>query len=243
MRRAPLRKKTSASISSAVAHGSPLREFDRQTEVQFRQLQQRHVEELDLFDREWLINHAAHIDRANRILAVRDTAAREQIIEERGRIGRDRSAQRMALVRRQQSALTQFAESRRSERRLLRCDEQISGMTDTDQSPATQPPDESSESVDTRAPKRPRSAFLPGRSRFIRSRDVRLGKFEQRSAQVEEEKWGSLLEVESLKKALEAADRRRVRKKTEVEFVNLFRDPANVPAATLQKQKIVTVFE
>jgi hypothetical protein len=232
-RRIPQTPISSANISArstpSLPFDSRLRDFDRETEAKFRQIRKQDSEQLSKFDREWILNHSSDLDRADRYLCVRDLGAREELLTERQRLEHDRKKQRVALVRKQKEAHEQFYEMRRRERSGLHSDSQQFTMA---LSLPTSEVDNNRGATAIRVIKKVRdsSAFLAGRTRFLESKQLMLGKFRTAERPAVEECEVALLDADNLNRVLEATDRIIYRRKTDAEFRRSFSDRGHVPA-------------
>jgi hypothetical protein len=211
--------RTGSSASTAEpSFAARLREFDRSTESQFRILQQQNLEDLSLFDREWLLNHSGQLEGVDQALAIRDVALREEAILARERVESDRIARRAALIRKQQRAVEEFMAERRRERSRMR------------ENAERQEPPPQIGTARLRAdekPKKKSQSFLAGRAKFVDSQDVKLGRFRGKQERTESAKWGNLLDAANLERVLEETDRRSSRRKTGPDFVQQLHDPGN----------------
>jgi hypothetical protein len=197
---------------------SRLRAFDRETEAKFRQIRKQNLDELSFFDRQWILNHEPQIARGKHYLNVRDLDARESVLSETQRLEQKRKAQRTALLRKQQRTLDQFYEIRRKERSLFRCDSSATTM-----SLPTPPIEDVNTARPIRITKKVRraNAFLPGRTKFLGSKDVKIGKFRVSEVEKEGDRYGDLLDSENLKKVLAGTERSWCRHRRETGFVGL----------------------
>jgi hypothetical protein len=215
------------SLSSS-GYGSTFLTFDLETETKFKILQQQQRDELDLFDREWLLNRTPDLNRTNQLFSVRNPTTRREILHERARLHHNRETQRSAFLHKQQQTMEQFLEDRRHERTLLRSGDQQWFTTDTLK--------RCKSCLKAKKTKKSRISFLPGGRTFMRSEDVKIGRFDRRMDRSEEgEVCWNLLDAENLDKVLEDTDRRFWREKTEKEFQSKFNDPRNVSVSGLKK--------
>jgi hypothetical protein len=201
-----------------------LREFDRETEMKYRELQKQQLEDISLFDREWILNHGAEISRANNYMEVRDVETREAILRVRERLSCERKKQRTNLIRAQHEVMNQFSRDRRQARSQIRCDlsevpspDRTASSTAAKAAPARQ------------AAKKHSTLFLSGRGKFLESHQVRVGRFKKKDGRkTGEGGYGNQLDVKNFEMILDSADRRCCRQHLERTYLKRFENQGNV---------------
>jgi hypothetical protein len=203
-----------------------LRDFDSETETLFLELEQRNRDELDVFDRQWLLDHDDDLARTSVCLAVRDLSAREALQIEQDQLTRDRFQRRDDLLKAHTRSQQTFFETRRRARAALDPPHQsaasspLSPDSDIRDVRPPQPP------ATTRAHRPPIGTFYHGR--LIESHHVEYGRFQRRKINNNGDRFGNLLDPSNLQKVLESTDSRTKRKKVDQQFKRGLDDMADV---------------
>jgi hypothetical protein len=177
-----------------------LRDFDAETETLYIQLQKQQNDELDQWERDWLLTHADQWSRINAAMGVRDVGARAALNSERDLLLRQHAQLRAEFVRNQQRAADEFFAHRQKSRKLAEVEPtsqsapEFTKVSTQRITPSLMTP-----------PRKPQSSFLPcSRGKFIESSVIRVGRFPKKPS-VKNDDEDDLFDMANLQRILDGS--------------------------------------
>ena len=208
--------------------------FDKSTEELFIQFTKKQQDELNSFDRQWVLENGYELEATSHYLDVRNVEAREEIQRQNEYLIRNRAQSLNAIKRKQKQELQKFYNQRIRERNEIIESSEIE-PTDTVMSiirnrsgvqafPRTKSFSQSNSQINTKTKqikidfkkKNSKPSFFFSKTKF-EDKDITIGRFKAKKKPKKEED-PNLLDIDNLNRILNANDSRYQRIKKEKEL-------------------------